>query len=57
VLDVGDVLTSLSARFNPRERVVGWVGPRDGLDILETRKVRCPCMELSYDLFIVQSGT
>ena len=47
---------SLPARINPKERVVGWVGLRDGLNILEKRKICCPCRELSYDIFIVQSA-
>ena len=49
-LDGGGWSTSLSARFILRNdpgtrRIGGWVGPRDGLEILENRKNSLLCQD------------
>jgi hypothetical protein len=32
----------------------GWVGPRAGLDVMEKRKIPCPCLELNPDSSVIQ---
>ena len=34
---------------------VGWVGPGAGVDILERRKITCPCRELKCDASVIQT--
>jgi hypothetical protein len=48
-LDRGEWSASRPDRFIPEERtpdthwINGWLGPRAGLDSVETRKFSCPC--------------
>jgi hypothetical protein len=47
------VITGLTAPA--AQYVVGWVGPKDGLDLMEKRKIRFPLWESSVDFLVVQS--
>jgi hypothetical protein len=45
VLDGGECSASRPCRFIPWTHLIGWVGPRAGLDAVEKRKIFCPFRE------------